>query len=271
MMLWRSRAVSIGVLLATIAALAGMTSAALAADPAMPPAPKFSTIVPAADLAGQVDWYIKDLEASVATQEDYKDSVEKIAKESNTLVVIALALGLHDEPSKYQAAAGHLMKAAQAVAATKDYDASCKAVAALRKASKTKGNAELKWEKVASLPELMKQVPNINTNLKRNLKPNNFKKKAKVTAGYTAAIAAIAQGSMADTSATKNADQVTQWYKFSAAMRDDAGAVNAAIHQGDEPAAAKAMKKLGQSCEDCHAVFHPEAKAVLESGEKSSE
>ena len=49
-----------------------------------------------------------------------------------------------------------------------------------------------------------------------------------------------------------------QWYKFSAAMRDDAGAVNAAIHKGDEPAAAKAMKKLAQSCDDCHAVFHPE-------------
>ena len=44
-------------------------------------------------------------------------------------------------------------------------------------------------------------------------------------------------------------------------MRDDAGALNAAIHKGDEPAAAKAMKKLDQSCEDCHAVFKPDVKA----------
>ena len=32
-------------------------------------------------------------------------------------------------------------------------------------------------------------------------------------------------------------------------MTDDAGAVNAAIHKADEPAAAEAMKKLSQSCE----------------------
>ena len=113
---------------------------------------------------------------------------------------------------------------------------------------------------MASLPELMKQVPLINTKLKRYVKPEKFKKKAKDTAGYTAVIAAIAQGSMADTSETKKPEQVKQWYGFSAAMRDDAGAVNAAIHQGDEPAAAKAMKKLHQSCEDCHAVFHPGVK-----------
>ena len=43
-------------------------------------------------------------------------------------------------------------------------------------------------------------------------------------------------------------------------MRDDAGAVNAAIHKGDEAAADEAMKKLAQSCDDCHAVFHPEVK-----------
>ena len=118
---------------------------------------------------------------------------------------------------------------------------------------------ELKWEKVAALPELMKEVPLVNTKLKRYIKPEKFKKKAKDTAGYTAVIAAIAQGSMADTSATKSPDQVTQWYKFSAAMRDNAGALNAAIHKGDQPAAASAMKKLAQSCDDCHAVFHPEA------------
>ena len=40
-------------------------------------------------------------------------------------------------------------------------------------------------------------------------------------------------------------------------MRDYAGEVNAAIRKGDRPAADKAMKKLSQSCDDCHAVFHP--------------
>ena len=106
----------------------------------------------------------------------------------------------------------------------------------------------------------MKEVPVINTKLKRYVKGANFKKRAKQTAGYTATIAAIAQGSMPDTSATKSPAQVPQWYGFSAAMRGHAGDVNAAIHKGNEPAAAEAMKKLQQSCDDCHAVFHPEAK-----------
>jgi hypothetical protein len=100
----------------------------------------------------------------------------------------------------------------------------------------------------------------INTKLKMNVKESKFKKKAKDTAGYTAVIAVIAQGSMADTSATKNPDQIKQWQGFSTTMRDQAGAVNAAIHKADQAAADEGMKKLAQSCDDCHAVFHPETK-----------
>ena len=48
------------------------------------------------------------------------------------------------------------------------------------------------------------------------------------------------------------------WQKFSKAMRDHAGAANAAIHKGDAAATDKAMKQLNQSCEDCHKVFKPD-------------
>ena len=106
---------------------------------------------------------------------------------------------------------------------------------------------ELKWEKAASLPDLMKQVPMIHTKLKLFVKGKYFKKKARDTAGRSAAIAAIAQGSIADTSATKAAGQVKQWQTLMAAMRDDAGAVNAAIHAGDQPATTAAMKKLNNA------------------------
>jgi hypothetical protein len=258
MMLLNSRVFSTGVAFAVISALVAAASNVSAEE--MPAPPKVSTFAPAADLANQADRYIKDLEAAVANEADYKDSAENVAKQSNTLVVIALALGLHDQSNKYQAKAGAVIKAAQAVAATKDYASAKKAVAALKAAAKGPDavGEQLKWEKVAALPELMKQVPVINSKLKLNIKPAKFKKKAKDAAGHTAVIAAIAQGSMADTSATKNADQVKQWYGFSAAMRDHAGALNTAIHKGDEPAAAKAMEKLAQSCDNCHAVFHPE-------------
>jgi cytochrome c556 len=60
---------------------------------------------------------------------------------------------------------------------------------------------------------------------------------------------------MADTSKAKNPAQVEQWYKFSIQMRDHAAALNAAIHAHDPHAADKSMKKLAQSCDDCHDVF----------------
>ena len=239
---------------AVIGAMVAAGSAA-SAEP-----PKVSSYAPVEDLVNQVDQYIKQLEKVVETEEDYNDWPEKLAKDSNTLVIIALALGLHDQPNKYQDSAGALINAAQGVAAAKDYASAKKAVDALKIVAKekTKCYVELKWEPVASLPELMKQVPLINTKLKMKIKGKNFKKKAKDTAGYTAVLAVIAQGTMADTSATKNDEQIRQWREFSAASRDLAGEVNAAIHKGDKEAADEAMEKLNVSCEDCHAVFKPD-------------
>jgi len=227
-----------------------------------PPAPKVSTFAPAEDLVRQLERYVEGLEKIVADEEEYKDGKEKIAKDANTLIIIALALGLHDEPNKYQAHAGAIMAAANRLAATIDRDSALKAVAVLREAvaGKHKVQKELHWGKAASLPELMKQVPLLNTRLKRYLKGERFKSKARDSAGLTAVIAAIAQGSLADTSQAKDAEQAQKWYNYSVAMRDSAGELNAAIRKGDEAAAAEAMKKLTQSCDDCHTVFHPEAK-----------
>jgi hypothetical protein len=253
---------TIASLVASCAMIAAAAETAMGDAPPMPAAPKVSTFAPAEDLASQVDQYINELEKMVASEEEYKDSEGKLANNSNTLMVVALALGLHDQDSKYKASAGTLIEAAQELAAAQDYASAKKGVAALRKAAESKdaGGGELQWQKIASLPALMKEVPMINTKLKRLVKGANFQKKAKDTAGYTAVIATIAQSSMADLSETKDADQVKQWYGFSAAMRDHAGAVNAAIHKADEPAAAEAMKKLAQSCDDCHDVFHKEKK-----------
>jgi hypothetical protein len=266
----------------------GTIQAAEAASPALlapPAAPRVSTFAPAADLVRQADQYIHRLENAVQSEEQYKDDQDKIAKEANTLVIIALALGLHDQSNKYQAQAGALMKAAQELAATMkkieeqkgkkqegraDFESVKKAVAMVREAAEGRGmgKAELKWQKVASLPELMKEVPRVNNNLKRYVKPEKFKSKAKEAEGCTAVIAAIAQGTMADTSEAKNPEQVKQWYKFSAEMRDAAGTLNAAIHKGNQSAATAAMKRLAQSCEDCHKIFHPGVIADQEAGGK---
>jgi hypothetical protein len=42
-------------------------------------------------------------------------------------------------------------------------------------------------------------------------------------------------------------------------MRDAAGAMNKAIHAQNQSASDEAMKKLTQSCDNCHKVFHPAA------------
>ena len=112
----------------------------------------------------------------------------------------------------------------------------------------------------ASLAQLMKEVPIINTKLKRNVQDERLKARAKETAGYSAVLAAIGQGSDGSKEAAKTPEQVAQWHKFCLELRDAAAAANRGIHAGDPQATAMAMGKLAQSCDDCHAVFHKEEK-----------
>ncbi len=235
---------------------------ALAADPPAPP--KVSTFAPAKDVAAQIGVYIARLEEAVVTEEAYKDAETTIAKDANTLVLLALAAGLHDEPNDYKAAAPGLMKAAQELAKAKDFAAAKAGVAAVKKAAESKSGdaAGLKWTKVADLAELMKQVPLVNNRLKRNLRGDRFTSKAKENAGDVTTIAVIAQGSVADTSAVKKPADEEKWYKSCIQMRDAAAALAKTIRDGDSAAGEKAAGALNQSCDDCHTVFHPTALAT---------
>jgi hypothetical protein len=226
-----------------------------------PGAPKMSMFAPAEDLENQLDDYLKDLIDAVAGEQDYKDLPEgMITREANTVIVLALALGMHDEENKYMASAAAVMKAAEALAVTKDYASAKKAVESLLSAAGAKGSpGGLKWEKAAALDQLMKQVPLVHTKLKTKTEASRFKSKAKDTEGYSATLAAIAQASIADTSQAKNDEDIKKWQTLCIDMRDTAGAVNAAIRRQDQPAAEAAMNKLQQNCDDCHKVFHPAA------------
>ncbi len=221
---------------------------------------KVSAFAPAEDLVSQFEAMLKDLTKAVESEAEFKDAESKIPKDVNTLIVVAQALGLHDQENKYQKNAPAIVKAGQALASSTSYADVKQGVEALAKAAAEGGDAPaLKWEKVASLEELMKAVPLINTKLKRNTTGARFKSRAKDTAGYAAVIAAIGHASMADLSETKSPEEVEKWKKYCMEMRDAAGALNAAIRAGDEKAAADDMAKLAQSCDDCHAVFHKEA------------
>lgn len=242
-----------------ILGIAGWAFMARAADP--PAAPKVSTFAPAKDLERQVEVYLQRFEEAVKDEEEYKAAEGRLAKEANTMVLIALSLGLHDQPNKYQAAAPAMIKAAQQLAEAKDYASAKAGVEAVKKAAESPGGSTpLKWEKVASLEQLMKAVPTIDSRLRRNVRTErNFKKRAQDNAGDSAVLAVIAQGSMVDTSEAKDPAQIGQWYKFCEQMRDAAAKVNSLVHAGRFDEIKAAMKDLEKSCHDCHEVFHKEA------------
>jgi len=241
----------IGIVIA--AALAFSTPGSLAAE--LPPPPTLSTLASADDLVAQVEYYVEELEECVEDSEEYEDSVEKIERYSNTLTVVALAIGLHDQDCRLRKAAPVLIKASQQLANAKDYATAKSAVSGIKAALSASGNpTTLKWAKVADLHALMEQVPIINARLKRYMR--RFEKGVPYIMGNSATLVAIAQGSMANVDETEAPDKVTEWYKYCIQMRDSAGALNKAVHVKDEDAAKTAWEALQQSCDDCHAVFH---------------
>ncbi|NLS93833.1 MAG: cytochrome c [Planctomycetaceae bacterium] len=224
----------------------------------VPQPPALSALVPAEDLVGQIEDYVEELEGCVTDQEEYEDSAEKLTRYADSLAVIALAVGLHDQDSRLRRAAPALVKAAQDLAGAKDFAAAKAGVAAVKASLNSSGDpSTLRWHKVARLKTLMEQVPLINTRIKRYIR--RFDKGAPEIAGGSAAIVAISQGSMANADETVSPDKIAEWFKYCAEMRDAAGALNKAAHAKDEGAATAAMTALQQSCDDCHTVFHKDA------------
>lgn len=229
---------------------------------ASPTLPKVSEFAPVEDILSQIDYYLDRLEAALSDEAEYSAGKKKrVVKDSNTLVVLLLATGLHDQESKLQAAAPGLLPLAQKLAASADDYAQAKGVfGELRSAAEQSltGGEPLKWEKVASLGQLMKQVPTINNRLKRSLRESKFEKDAEKSAGYSAVLAVIAQAAMADTHEVKNPDDTQKWYDFCTTMRNAAGEINSAVRTKDFDAATAAMERLKNNCDDCHAVFRKE-------------
>lgn len=246
-----------------IGTLLGLSLWTSVASAAMPEPPKTSSYAAAEDLGKQLEGFVKGLEEAVADEAAYKDAESRVPKDANTVLLLALALGMHDSDNSYKAAAPGLVEAAKKLMAAKDY-ASAKAGAdAVKAAMTSKGDAsKLSWDTAqdASLAALMQQVPLINAKLKRNIK--QLKKKGDDARGQVAVIAVIGQGSMALAAKTSKPDQAADWYKHCAQMRDAAGAAGAGIQAKDEKAVEKAMKDMAQSCDDCHEIFNQQAKAA---------
>ncbi len=233
-------------------------------------APKISTFASADDLAAELKIMNKDLEKAVADKEEFDSQVEnRFTRDGNTMTLIAIALGLHDQDSPLKPHAKAIAAAAQKLAATKDYAATKQAVADLLAATEGKGsgNGELKWGKVSKLPGLMKdEVPGINTKLKTALR--HFKARSAQVAANAATMALIAENAKLYVADTKQPTEGKKWTEFADQMRAAAADLAAKAHAGDEPGAKAAMDNLTQSCDNCHKVFNPEKKTVVNPEEK---
>src|SRR5262249_27916579 len=158
---------------------------------------------PADDLIGQVELYLKRSEESLASSDAFDEAAQsRLKKDANTLAALALVLGMDDGENPMKRSARVLVAAVQKMAAATDYSAAKEAYDAAKKAasgeSSNPDDKPLKWEKVASLDQLMKQVPAINAALKRSITPQRFDSMKSQSAGQSAALAAIAQSVMAD-------------------------------------------------------------------------
>lgn len=225
---------------------------------------------PVADLEGQLESYIKKLDRSLEDLEsskNFKADSEALIRDANALALIALALGLAEEESKFKQAAPAMIKAATAVEEAGDFAAAKAAVEAVKQGMHDKGDpSTLAWTKVAKLGPVMKAVPNISANVTRNGNTENKvtgRGKTHVLEG-TAAMAVLVQGSMANYDETDKAGSKEEWERLCREFRDLAIKANAEAHKvidktgvyADFMSAFDAMKV---SCDNCHKVFHQAA------------
>jgi len=226
---------------------------------------------PVADLVAQADDYLakigltlkEDLESST----DYKRESAAVVRDASGLALVALAIGLSPEDSKYKKAAPGIIEAALVLEKAEKFDAANKAYADLQAAFESSGDpSTLSWTKVAALGPAMKAVPNLDSVAKRLSNTEARLKRApeRVTP-LLAGIAAIGQGTMANFEETIKPDAEAEWKKESEIFRDAAIEANAAVHKfvsGDGTYAdfQAAYDKLAETCDSCHKIFQPNVK-----------
>jgi hypothetical protein len=228
---------------------------------------------PVADLVAQADEYLdkiggwlKDLDGT----SDYKKDADAVVRDTNGLALIALAIGLSPEDSKYKKAAPGIIAAALALEKVGKLDAANKAYADLKAAYESSGDpTTLGWTKIASLGPVMKAVPNLDATAKRLSNSESKLKRVKtnsikVTAPF-AGLAAIAQGSIANVKETLKPEAEAEWKKECEQFRDAAIKANAAVHAFVKEEATyadfeAAYTALSETCESCHKIFQPNMK-----------
>lgn len=264
MKLSRSRILAAGIVTAGVLLLLPWGLVIIGAEPpAAEMSRKPSTYAPAKDLEAQVTFFLDRINEDLADEAKYDETgVERVKRDANTLAVLALVLGKHDEGNRYQGSAEAMLAEALQLAAKSANFAEAKTAFAklnetLQKETGNSPPANLTWKPVGDIVELMNQVPKLNTALRGGVtgSAERFEKSRDKGAGLAASIAAIAQISVLDDSyCTSDADRA-DWIELSGLMRDAAYTVNQAIRRGDQAAAREGLKPLARTCDDCHEQF----------------
>ncbi len=215
--------------------------------------------VAASDVLRQIDYFVGRMDEALATPDSYDLAAKtRVTKDAHTLAALSLVLALSDEEfSRKSTMPGVLAGARRLALVEGDYTEAAAALEQIKRAQRGEVVAGdgAKWESVASLSVLMKQVPVIHARLTRGVDRRRLARNAAQTAGESATLAAIAQAGVVDTSYAKTPDQAEEWRRHCVEMRVAAGEVNAAIHAQDVNRVSAGMKRLLLSCEACHATF----------------
>jgi hypothetical protein len=227
----------------------------IAADDAASKKP--SQYAPIKDVVAQIDVYLEQIAADLAAEADYGDEQKgRVAKDANTLVVLAQVFGNHDENHDRKKSAAGLFAAARKLAdSTEKYSDAKAAFDKVSAAAKASDGGELKWEPAASVQLLMKQVPIVNNKLRSGVTGRRFDRTIEQNAGMATTLASIAQASMLDKDYCSSKEEEGKWEKICADMRDAASAVNVAIRKKDQPGATAALERLVKTCDSCHHDF----------------
>lgn len=222
--------------------------------------PPVSAYAPLADVVASIEAYLEEIEDNLEDPEIYakaESKQEKVVRAANTIAVLAMALGKHDEKNKWQPAAESMIDAAEAVGENASDYADAKAALDKLKAliAEPQGEGETEWQAVGDLVVLMKQVPIVNSKLRRGVSGRRFEREMETSLQTSATLAAIAQASVHNVDYASDDEEAALWRKISADFRDASGAVNKAVRAKDQDAAKKALAEVVKSCDACHEVF----------------
>ncbi len=221
---------------------------------------KVSSFAPTKDTIAQLKAFMKAIGKDLSDKEDFgEDQHNRIALNGQTIAVLALTLGMHDEKNDVKSNAGEVFDAAIELADNAEsFDDASKSYQKLEETLETKDSSEreLSWDESVDIAALMKQVPIVNKSVRRGVDDERrFERTAKKTAQKVVTLAAIAHVSMMNTDYCGDEDDEKEWKKICADMRDACTDVYKALMAKDQKKAQAGNDRVVETCDACHHKF----------------